>query len=143
MDRLTTCWILLAGIDGDGRPVFSTSSGIPPFSFSCELDGPMASLLGTGVTILTAVFLNAGFLTGTAGFAMALAAFEVSLAFRTPFDELDVVFEGAFEKKLWIDRCPDWDPALEFCFFREGGGFAGVTDDSSLTFAMAQTARIY
>jgi hypothetical protein len=85
---------------------------------------------------LMAVFLNAGFLTGTAGFAMALTALEVSLAFRIPLVVHGEVFEGAFEKKLWIDRCPDCGPELELCFFREGGGFAGVAFDSSLTLAM-------
>jgi hypothetical protein len=85
---------------------------------------------------LTAVFLKAGFLTGTAGFAMALTAFEVSLAFRMPLVEFGVVFEGALEKKLCMERCPDCGPELEPCFFREGGGFAGVAFDSSLTFAM-------
>jgi hypothetical protein len=136
MLALTTCWTFLAGVDGDGRPVFTTSSGIPPFSFSWELDGPIASLLGTGVKFFTAVFLKAGFLTGTVGFAMALTAFEVSLAFKIPLEELGVVFEGAFEKKPRIDRCPDCGPALELCFFREGEGFAGVAVDSSLVFAM-------
>jgi hypothetical protein len=133
---LTTCCTLLAGVDGDGRPVSSTSSGIPPFSFSCELEGPIASLLGTGVRFLTAVFLKAGFLTGTAGFAIALTAFDVSLALRTPLVELGVVLEGAFEKKLWMDRWPDCGPELELCFFREGGAFAGVAVDSSLTLAI-------
>jgi hypothetical protein len=101
---LTTCWTLLAGVKGDGSPVSSTSSGIPPLSFSCELEGPIASLLATGVMLLTAVFLKAGFLTGTWGLAMALTAFEVSLAFRTPLDEFGVPDAGAFEKKLAIDR---------------------------------------
>jgi hypothetical protein len=136
MVPLTTCSTFLADVDGDGRPVFSTSSGIPPFSFSCELEGPIASLLGTGVKFLATVFLKAGFLTGTTGFAMALTAFEVSLTFRTPLDELGVVFEGAFEKKPRMDRCPDCGPELELCFFREGEGFAGVAVDSSLIFAM-------
>jgi hypothetical protein len=132
---LTTCWTFLAGVDGDGRLVSSTSSGIPPFSFSCELEGPTASLLGTGVRFWTAVFLKAGFLTGTAGFAMALTAFEVSLAFRIPLVELGVAFDGAFEKKLWIDRWPDCGPELELCFLR-GGGLAGVAFSSALTFAI-------
>lgn len=128
--------MFLAGVDGDGRPVSSTSSGIPPFSFSWELEGPIASLLGTGVKFLTALFLKAGFFTATVGFTMALTAFEVSLAFKIPLDVLGVPFEGAFEKKLCIDRCPDCGPELELCFFSEGGGFAGVALDSSLTFAI-------
>ena len=81
-------------------------------------------------------FLKEGFLTGTAGFTMALAAFEVSLAFKIPLDELGVPFAGAFEKKLCMVRCPDCGPELELCFFNEGGGLAGVASPSSLTFAI-------
>jgi hypothetical protein len=83
--------------------------------------------------LLTAVFLKAGFLTGMLGLAMALTAFEVSLAFRIPFDEFGVPGAGAFEKKLAIDRCPDCDPALEVCFFK-GGGLAGVAFTASFGF---------
>ena len=85
---------------------------------------------------LTVVFLKAGFLTGTVGFAMALRPFKVSLAFKTPFDEPGVPLAGAFEKKLWMDRCPDCGPELELCFFSEDGGFAGVAFASSLAFAI-------
>jgi hypothetical protein len=67
---------------------------------------------------------------------MALRAFEVSLAFKTPLEELGVSLEGTLEKKLWIDRCPGCVPELELCFFREGGGFAGVAFTSSLSFAI-------
>ena len=121
---------------GDGNPVSSTSSGIPPFSFSCELDGPIASLLGTGVMLLTADLRNAGFLTGSAGFTMALTAFEGSLAFKTPVDGVGVgvgvgVLLAAFlPKKLWIVRCPEEGPALEFCFCKDAGARAGVADPS-------------
>jgi hypothetical protein len=66
---------------------------------------------------------------------MALTAFEVSLAFRTPLDECGVPGAGAFEKKLAIDRCPDCDPALEVCFFT-GGGLAGVAFTASFGFPM-------
>jgi hypothetical protein len=85
------------------------------------------------VMLLTAVFLKAGCLTGTLGLAMALTAFEVSLAFRIPFDELGVPGAGAFEKKLAIDRCPGCDPALEVCFFK-GRGLAGVAFTASFGF---------
>lgn len=130
---LAACWTLLAGVEGDGKAVSSTSSGIPPFSFSCELDGPMASLLGTGVMLLTTDFRNAGFFTGGVGFVMALAAFEVSLAFKPPLEGVGVgVLLAAFlPKKLWIVRCPDdGGPALEFCFCKDGGARAGVAEPS-------------
>ena len=97
---LTTWGVrLLAGVEGDGSPV-STSSGTPPFAFSCELSGPGASLLGAGVMLFETVFLKAGFLGGRVGFGIELA---VSLAFNTPAEVLvdfDVPFEGALVKKL-------------------------------------------
>lgn len=131
---LTAC-TLLAGVAGDGKLVSSTSSGMPPFSFSCELDGPIASLLGTGVMFLTVVFLKEGFLTTTVGFAIALTPLGSPLAVQVPLDELGVPLAGAFEKKLRID--PFFDPALEFCFFNdEGGARAGVASEVSFFLAM-------
>lgn len=95
---------------------------------------------------LTAIFLKAGFLTGTAGLAMELMAFEVSLAFRTPLVELGVPFGvpfvGALVKKLAMVRCfvgPELE--LELCFFSDGGCFAGVATPSSLTLAILTDAR--
>ena len=100
---------------------------MPPLSFSWELDGPIASLLGTGVALLMLGFLNAGVLTGTVGFAITLLLEEVPLVLRIPFDELGVLAEGVFlVKKLAIDCCRVADPVLELSFFREGGGLAGV-----------------
>src|SRR4051794_38944786 len=94
---LTSCvTILLAGVDGDGRPVSSTS-GIPPFRFSWELEGSIASLLGTGVKLLAMFFLNAGFLTGTADLGKALTPLASDWGFQTPVDAVGVPF-GAFEK---------------------------------------------
>jgi len=116
---------LLAGVVGDGRPV-STSSGTPPFSFSWELEGPIASLLGTGVMLLDAVFLKAGFFRGTLGFAIILTPLGSELEFQTPVDAFGVPL-GAFEKKLRID--PFLDPEVEVCFFNDGG--AGVALDLS------------
>jgi hypothetical protein len=116
---LTTCTTLLAGVVGDGSPVSSTSCGIPPFSFSCELEGPIASLLGTGVTLPVVVFLNDGFLTETFGLAKELTPLGSLLAFQLPPVEFGVPL-GALEKKLRIDPFLV-DPALEACFFREGG----------------------
>ena len=89
---MTTCFrTCLAGVVGDGRPLSTTSCGIPPFSFSCELEGPGASLLGTGVMFLMALFLKAGFLTGRAGFAMELLFADVSFDFRIPLAAVEVV----------------------------------------------------
>jgi hypothetical protein len=87
-----------------------SSSGIPPFSFSWELDGPAASLLATGVALLIDGFLNAGFLTeGTdLDFGMALAAFPVPLGFNAPVDVgygVPLIGED-FVKKLWMDLWP-------------------------------------
>jgi hypothetical protein len=76
---------------------------MPPFSFSWELDGPIASLLGTGVMLLTVDFLNAGFFGGALGLGIALAALP-ALAFKPPLEELGVAFAGAFVKKFVIDR---------------------------------------
>jgi hypothetical protein len=138
---LTACTIL-AGVAGDGKPLSSTSSGIPPFSFSCELDGPIASLLGTGVMFLTAVFLKAGFLTGTLGFAIALRPLGSDLVVQVPPDELGVPLVGAFEKKLRID--PFLEPALDVCFFNvDGGARAGVASvDSFFLTMMAVDCRL-
>lgn len=91
-----------------GRPGL-TSSGIPPFSFSWELGGPIASLLGTGVALLMAGFLNAGFFTAEVdfGFVMALAELPVPLTFNPAFDGVGVgvPFAGEdFVKKLFIVR---------------------------------------
>jgi hypothetical protein len=87
-----------------------SSSGIPPFSFSWELDGPAASLLAVGVAFLIEGFLKAGFLTEATVFAfgMALAAFPVPLAFSAPVGVgLEVPLTGEdLVKKLWMDRCP-------------------------------------
>ena len=131
---LTAC-TLLAGAAGDGKPLCFTSSGIPPFSFSCELEGPIASLLGTGVMFLTDVFLNAGFLTGTLGFAMALTPLGSELVVQVPPEELGVPLVGALEKKLRID--PFFDPALDVCFFKlDGGARAGVASAVSLVLPM-------
>jgi hypothetical protein len=118
---------------GDGRPVSSTSSGIPPFSFSCELAGPKASLLGTGVMVLTAVFLKAGFLMGTAGLGRALTPLASDWDFQTLVGGLGVPF-GAFEKKLRIDPFFE-DAALEACFFNDEG--AGVISPFSFFAMMA------
>jgi len=135
---LTACWAtLLAGVVGEGRPL-STSSGIPPFSFSWELDGPAASLLGTGVMLLMEAFLKAGFLGGSAGFAIALVAL-FAFSFRAPLEELGVPFAGAFVKKLAIDRCVDCEP-LEFCFFNVGVDF-GVASVASLLFPIVTSRQ--
>jgi hypothetical protein len=131
---LTAC-IFLAGVAGDGNPVLSTSAGIPPFSFSCELEGPIASLLGTGVMFFTAVFLNAGFFTGTVGFAIALTPLGSELVIQVPPDELGVPLAGAFEKKLRIE--PFLDPALDVSFFKVNGvPRAGVASADSFFLAM-------
>lgn len=92
----------------------------------------MASLLGTGVMLLTTGLRNAGFLTGSVGFAMALTAFEVSLTFKTPLEGVGVgvLLAAFFPKKLWIVRCPDGGPALEFCFCEDVGARAGVAEPS-------------
>lgn len=102
-----------------------------PFSspFSCELDGPIASLLGTGVAFLILGFWKAGVLTGTVGFAITLLFDEVLLVLRIPLDAvLGVPSTGVFlVKKLLIDRCTGpVEPVLEFSFLRDGGGLAGV-----------------
>lgn len=95
----------------------------------------MASLLATGVMLLTAAFLNAGFLTGTLGFGMALTPLGSALAVQLLAGELGVPLTGALEKKLRID--PFFDPALEFCFFNvEGGARAGVASEGSFVGAM-------
>jgi hypothetical protein len=139
---LTAC-TLLADVAGDGKPLSFTSSGIPPFSFSCELEGPIASLLGTGVMFLTEVFLKAGFLTGTLGFAIALIPLGSELVVQVPLEELGVPLAGAFEKKLRID--PFFDPALDVCFFKvDGGARAGVASAVSLVLPMmAVDCRLY
>lgn len=82
--------------------------------------------------LFVAGFRNAGFLTGRVGFAMALTAFEVSLAFRTPLEGVGVgvLLAAFFPKKLWIVRCPDEGPALEFCLCNDAGARAGVADPS-------------
>ena len=128
---LTTC-SFLAGVAGDGKPFSVTSCGIPLFSFSCELDGPAASLLATGVMLLTTTFLNAGFLTGTLGFGIALTPLGSPLAVQVPADD-GVALAGVFEKKLRMD--PFLDPALEFCFFNVDGG-PGVPSEESFFLAM-------
>lgn len=126
----TICATRLAGVVDDGKSAVSTSFGSPLFSFSCELGGPTTSLLGTGVRFLTADLLNAGFLMiGKDGFE-ALTLFEVSLASETPFADPGVALPAFFVKKLWILRCPDADPALEACFFKEGVARAGVALES-------------
>jgi hypothetical protein len=94
--------------------------------FSCELEGSRASLLGTGVTLFTADFLNAGFFTEGFGFAIALTFSEVSLAFSTPFEDAFEgvgVAEGVLVKKLWIVRCCE---ELEAFFCDDGWALAGV-----------------
>jgi len=55
-----------AGVLGVGNSAPSTTSTIAVYSFSCELDGRAASLLGTGVEFLKVLldFLKAGFLIG-------------------------------------------------------------------------------
>ena len=124
---LTTCaTTLLVGDVGDGKPVSSTSLRMPPFSFSCELDGPIASLLGAGVTLWVVAFLNAGFLTDTFGLAMVLTPLASPLAVQTPVAEFGVPL-GALEKKLRID--PFLVDPLEVCFFSDEG--AGVPSDVS------------
>jgi hypothetical protein len=108
---------------------------MPPFSFSCELEGPIASLLGTGVTLLEVAFLNAGFLTETFGLAIELMPLASLLAVHTPDAELGVPL-GALEKKLKMD--PFFvDPALEVCFLRDNG--AGVS--SPLSFLAIAVSR--
>ena len=82
---------------------------------------------------LTAVFLNAGFLTGRLGFGIALTPLGSALAVQVLAGESGVPLVGAFEKKLRID--PFLDPALEFCFFEVEGG-AGVASDDSFFFAI-------
>lgn len=104
---------------GEGSPDSSTSSGKP---FSCELEGPIASLLGTGVVIvLTEFFLKAGFLTELRG--IALMAFEVSLACRTPFDDafegVGVLEESFLEKKLRM--LPFWEDGVARSVARGAG----------------------
>jgi hypothetical protein len=106
---------------------------MPPFSFSWELDGPIASLLGTGVLLLTVDFLKAGFFGGSAGFAMALAALP-AFSFKAVLEELGVPFVGALVKKLAMDRWLDCGP-LEFCFFNVGVDF-GVASVASLVFTI-------
>lgn len=65
------------------------------------------------------------------------------LAFKPPLDEFGVLFAGAFEKKLAIDRCFDCEPpALEFCFFKEGEGLAGVAAMFSLPGAIVTDGRV-
>lgn len=103
---------------GDGRQSLSTSFGIPPFSFSCELEGPMASLLGTGVILLATPFLNAGFLTAIVGLGKQLTPLASDWGFQTPVDEFGVPLE-AFEKKFRIE--PFFDATLDDCFFSDGG----------------------
>jgi hypothetical protein len=126
--------ILLACVTGDSRAESSTSLGIPPFSFSCELGGPAASLLGTGVKFLMVDFLNTGFvIIGTNGFE-ALTLLDVSLASETPLDEVGVPLPARFVKKLAMLRCPFCEPALEACFFNEGGGRDGVAVEESFGF---------
>ena len=96
----TSCTAFLAGVEGDGSPVSSTSSGIPPFAFSCELSGPGASLVGIGVIVLETVFLKAGFFGRVPSFAIELT---VPFTVKTPLDEFDefgVPLEGALLKKL-------------------------------------------
>ena len=93
---------------------------MPPFSFSCELGGPIASLLGTGVMFRTADFLNAGFFTEAGVFAIAFTPFGSELAFHAPVEELGVplgVPLGALEKKL---RMEAFFEELEL-FFNDGG----------------------
>lgn len=76
---------------------------MPPFSFSWELDGPGASLLGTGVMLLTVGFLKAGFFGGAVGLAVELFALP-ALVFKAPVEELGVLPAGVLVKKFMIDR---------------------------------------
>lgn len=115
----------------DSRPAHPTSNGIPPFSFSCELEGPIASLLGTGVLFLVAAFLKAGFLTGAVDLGRAFTPLASDEGLQTPVDAFGVPF-GALEKKLRIEPFLD-DAALEAWFFNDGG--AGVVAPFSF-FAM-------
>lgn len=74
-------------------------------------------------------FRKAGVLTGTVGFAITLLLEEVLLVLRIPLDAvLGVPSTGVFlVKKLLIDRCTGpVEPVLEFSFFKDGGGLAGV-----------------
>jgi hypothetical protein len=85
--------------------------------------------------LLTAVFLNAGFLRGRLGFGIAFTPLGSPLAVQVAADELGVTLAGAFEKKLRMD--PFFDPALEFCFFNVEGGAGVLSDDSFFLTIMA------
>jgi hypothetical protein len=118
--------LLLAGVDGDGNPM-STSTFSSPFPSSCELEISGPSLLGTGVIFWAMVFFRPAFLIRPFGvdfWSPLLAA--TPLAFGVPFVVAELVVLAAFEKN---PRIVDWfllDEALELCFFKAGGGRAGV-----------------
>jgi hypothetical protein len=76
---------------------------MPPFTFSWELGGSIASLLGTGVGFLIRVFLKAGFLGGRLAFE-ELTFLDVPLAKETPLDDDGVPPSAFLPKKLWIVR---------------------------------------
>lgn len=122
-------WTCLAGVFGVGSSADSPPSAIEANSFSCELEGPAASLLGTGVELLKVLvdFLKAGFLIGCAGLGVVLEFAEALLGFSMPLEEeVGVPSDDGFLKKEVSVRCLESDPTLEFAFLRDGGGRAGV-----------------
>lgn len=123
-DKLLGLAASLTLFAGDDKA--TSSAGMPPFSFSCELEGFCISLLGIGVMLLTAVFLKAGFLMVEASFAMVLLIFVEPFVFKAPLDAVGVLFAEDLEKKPRIEAWFLFADALELCFLRVGGALAGV-----------------
>jgi hypothetical protein len=71
-------------------------------------------------------------------FALPLLVADSPLAFWTTVEPACGVVGAAFEKNPRIDRWFLLDAALEFCFFRDGGGRAGVSAILSPVFAILE-----
>lgn len=104
----TICSTALLAVAGGDDEQSSTSVGIPPFSFSCELSGSMLSLLGTGVLLFWTGFLNWGLFTVLLGLGVDFVLFADPLGCKTPPGESVEGFwvgvvAGFFEKNPRID----------------------------------------
>lgn len=76
-------------------------------------------------------FLNWGLFTVLLGFGVDFALLAEPLGCKIPLGEPVELFgvgvvAGFFEKNPRIDAWLLFDPMLEFCFFKVGGGRAGV-----------------
>lgn len=112
-----------------------STSDMPFAPSSCELGISGASLLGAGVMFVATDFLTTDLIL----LLKELLEAWVPLLFS---EELTVDWEplgGPLEKKPRMDDCLLLEPALEFCFLREGGGRAGVASPA-WTLAMVQIA---